>query len=91
MAWYTCTVNNVGPAADGTETPAGTVYVNLTDQGGAFPDGTWFYCQQNSKSHMLAVALAAMSLGAQVQVGADPPNAGNAPFTEIHRLYINAP
>jgi len=91
MAWYTCTVNEAGPADDATDTPDGSVYINLTDQGGAFPGGTWFYCAAGSKSSMLAVALAAISVGAQVEVGALPPNPGGSPLTEIQRLYLIAP
>jgi hypothetical protein len=91
MAWYTCTVNEAGPADDATETPGGSVLLNLTDQGGSFPSGTWFYCAAGSKSYMLAVALAAISLGAQVEVGAVPPNPGGNPPTEIQRLYLIAP
>jgi hypothetical protein len=93
MAWYTCRVNNVGPAADGTETPAGSVYINVTDTANppGFQGGQWFYFADNSKNQMLAVALAAISVGATVQVAAVPPNANNTPFTEVSRLYINAP
>jgi hypothetical protein len=105
MTWYTCTVNEAGPADDATETPGGSVYINLTDQGGTFSH-TWFYCAADSKSYMLAVALAAISLGAQVEVGAFPPGPGGtvaAPpaavvsgtgvqaITEIQRLYLIAP
>jgi hypothetical protein len=75
MTWYTCTVNEAGPADDATETPDGSVYINLTDQGGAFTE-TWFYCAAGSKSYMLAVALAAISIGAKVEVGAFPPGPG---------------
>ena len=105
MTWYTCTVNEAGPADDATETPGGSVYINLTDQGGAFSN-TWFYCAAGSKSYMLAVALAAISLGAQVEVGAFPPSpigtvggptaaVANGTevqaITEIQRLYLIAP
>jgi hypothetical protein len=92
MSWFTCRVNNVGPAADATETPNGAVYVNLTDQANppAF-QGKWFYFDNTSKTSMLAVALAAVSIGTTVQVGGDPPNAANNPFTRIWRFYLNAP
>jgi hypothetical protein len=33
-----CTVNWVGPAADGTETPPPVIYILLTDQAGSFKD-----------------------------------------------------
>jgi len=93
MAWYTCKVNGVGPAADGTETPDGSVYINATDTANppGFQGGQWFYFADNSKSQMLAVAIAAISIGTTVELGADPPNANNTPFTEVSRLYLNAP
>jgi hypothetical protein len=92
MAFYTCQVNEVGPASDATETPNGTILVNLTDQGSppAF-EGCWFYFAENSKATMLAVALAAVSNGATVEVGGDPPNPNNEPWTEIQRFYLIAP
>lgn len=90
MPWFTCTVNNAGPASDATETPQPVIYINLTDTAGSF-GGQWFFAANNSKSEMLAVALSAMSLQATVQVAAPAPNAGNNPFTEISRLYLNAP
>jgi hypothetical protein len=83
-----CIVNAAGPAADGTETPAPVIYINLTDQAGSFP-ASWFFAADNSKSQMLAVALTAISLQATVQATIDLPNAGNNPFTEIYRLYLN--
>ena len=33
MPFFTCTVNEIGPAANGTETPAPVIYINLTDTG----------------------------------------------------------
>jgi hypothetical protein len=88
MPWYNCTVNNAGPAADGAEAPSPpgpVVYINLTDEGGAFV-GRWFYAADNSRSEMLAVALTAISLQATVSVAtADPPDE----FTQIYRFYIN--
>jgi hypothetical protein len=94
MTWYTCTVNEAGPADDATETPDGSVYINLTDQGGAFTE-TWFYCAAGSKSYMLAVALAAISIGAQVEVGAFPPDPGGgtvlAPIAAVAGGTAGAP
>ena len=89
MAWYTCTVNGVGPATDGTETTVPAVYINLTDTGAppAFV-GQWFYAAEGGQNQMLAVALAAINGVKHVEVGADPPNPGNAPFTAITRLYL---
>jgi hypothetical protein len=89
MAWFTCTVNAAGPASDATETAVPVIYINLTDQGGSFTDN-WFFAADNSKQQMLAVALNAISLGATVQMGGDPPNASNNPFTQIDRLYLNS-
>jgi hypothetical protein len=89
MAWFTCTVNNAGPASDANETPIPAIYINLTDQGGSFAN-KWFYAADNSKQQMLAVALNAMTVGASVQMGGDPPNDNNNPFTRIDRLYVNA-
>jgi hypothetical protein len=92
MAWYTCVVNNVGPATDGTETSDPVVYINLTDTANpaAFV-GQWFYAAEGGQNQMLAVALAAINGGKKVQAGADPPNAGGSPYTAISRLYLNAP
>jgi len=87
--WVVCKVNNAGPAADGTETVAPTVYINLTDNAGSF-GGQWFFAANNSKSQMLAVALTAISLQTTVGCVLDPPNPNNQPFTQIHRLYLNA-
>jgi hypothetical protein len=89
MSWFTCTINSAGPAANATGFANGAVYINLTDQSGSFAKA-WFYAAENSKGYMLAVALAAINLGAQVQMEADPPNQNNDPFTEISRFYINA-
>lgn len=90
MPWFTCRVHNVGPASDGTETPDPAIYINLTDTAGSF-SGQWFFAANNSKSQMLAVALSAISLQATVGVAANSPNPSNSPFTEITRLYLNAP
>ena len=87
MAWVNCHVNQVGPASDGTETPAPVIYINLTDVAGSFVD-YWFFIEDGVQDEALAVAIAAMSYGKQVAVGMDPPNAGNSPFTGISRLYL---
>lgn len=42
MSWYACTVNEVGPASDSSDTPGPAVYINLTDTAGSFAN-TWFY------------------------------------------------
>jgi hypothetical protein len=89
VAFYTCTVNEAGPAADGTETAAPVIYINLSDQSAtpAFT-GQWFYASENSRSEMLAVALAAITTGNSAEVAATPPNVGGTPYTEITRLYL---
>lgn len=89
MAWYTCNVTSAGPASDGTETPVPVVYIQLTDQGGAFTD-QWFYAAEQAKDQMLATALSAISTGFTVQCGADPPDPGGSPYTALSRMYLIA-
>jgi len=92
MAWYICTVNEVGPATDGSETSSPVVYINLTDTGNtpaAFV-GQWFYAAEGGQNSMLAVALAAINGGKHVRAGGDPPNAGGSPYTIITRLYLKS-
>ena len=60
MAFFSCTVNEIGPAANGAETPHPVIYINLTDTGGSFTN-QWFHAAENSKCQMLSVGLAAMS------------------------------
>ena len=52
MAFFSCIVNEVGPAADGTETSAPVIYINLTDTGGSFAN-QWFYAAEGSQAQML--------------------------------------
>jgi hypothetical protein len=89
MPWYQCTVNRVGPAAYASETAQPVIYINLTDTDtdAAFED-QWYYAAENSRHEILATALAAIAGGKNVQVAADPPNPGGAPYTEASRLYI---
>jgi hypothetical protein len=42
VSWYACTVNEVGPASDSSDTPGPAVYINLTDTAGSFAN-TWVY------------------------------------------------
>jgi hypothetical protein len=84
MAFFSCTVNEIGPAADGTETPDPVIYVNLTDTGGSFVN-QWFYAGEKSKAQMLSVGLAAMSTNRQVEVAVDTPN---VPYSSITRMYL---
>jgi hypothetical protein len=88
MAFYTCTVNEVGPASDGTETPAPVIYVNLTDTQNTFTN-TWFYAANGIQDEVLDVGIAAINGGKNVEVGAVPPTAQDQP-TEISRMYLLA-
>ena len=74
MPFYQCTVNEVGPATDGTETNDPVVYINLTDTGG--------------QNQMLAVGIAAINGNKHVEVAAVAPNAGDTPFTSVSRMYL---
>lgn len=87
MPWYKCTVNEIGPASDGTETPAPVVYINLTDLGGSFGP-TWFYAGNGAQNQMLSIGVAAITANKKVEVGAIAPNSGNNPSTEISRIYL---
>src|ERR1700732_4600673 len=48
MPFFACTVNEIGPAADGTETAHPVIYINLTDTGASFVN-QWFHAAENSK------------------------------------------
>ena len=72
MPFFTCTVNEIGPAANGTETPAPVIYINLTDNGGSFVN-QWFHAAERSKAQMLSVGLAAISTNKPVEVAIDAP------------------
>ena len=85
MPWYKCIVNEVGPASDGTETPAPVIYINLTDTAGAFTN-TWFYAANGIQDQVLNTGIAAILGGQYVEVGAVAPNTQNQP-TEIQRIY----
>jgi len=81
---FSCTVNEIGPAADGIETANPVIYINLTDTGGSFVN-QWFYAAENSKAQMLSVGLAAMSTNRQVEVNIDTPN---VPYSSVTRMYL---
>lgn len=83
---YVCTVNQVGPASDGTETPAPVVYINLTETGGAF-ENSWFYAADGIQQQVLEVGTAAIAQGRDVAVAAVEPNATNTPFTQVSRIF----
>ena len=83
---YVCTVNQVGPASDGSETPAPVVYINLTDTAGAF-ENYWFYAANGIQQQLLDVGISAIASGKDVAVGAIEPNPGNNPWTEVNRIF----
>ena len=83
-AFFSCTVNEIGPAADGTETPPPVIYINLTDTGGSFVN-QWFHAAEDSKARMLSVGLAAISTNRQVEVAIDAPN---VPYSRVRRMYL---
>ena len=87
MPFYKCTVNEIGPASDGTETPVPVVYINLTDVAGSFGP-TWFYAGAGAQNQMLSVGVAAISANKHVEVGGAAPNNGNNPYTEVSRMYL---
>jgi hypothetical protein len=84
--WYACTVNQVGPASDGTETGLPVVYINLTDTGGAF-ENCWFYAADGVQRQVLEVGTAAIADGRDVTVAAVEPYPGNSPYTQVSRVY----
>jgi hypothetical protein len=90
MAWYVCTVNEVVLAVDGTETPEPVMYINLSDYEHTFSN-TWFYAADGMQDDLLNVGISAIIGQKYVEVFASPPNAGNAPYTEITRIYERAP
>jgi hypothetical protein len=87
MPFFSCTVNEIGPAADGTETANPVIYMNLTDTGGSFVN-QWFYAAEASKTQMLSVGLAAMSANRQVEVAIDNPH---VPYSSVARMYLLRP
>ena len=84
MPFFACTVNEIGPAADGTETAPPVIYINLTDTGGSFVN-QWFHAAEDSKAQMLSVGLAAISTNRQVEVAIDAPN---VPYSRVRRMYL---
>jgi hypothetical protein len=77
VPFYTCIVNEVGPAADGTETTAPVIYINLTDTAGSFTN-TWFYAAQGIQEQALDVGVSAIEGPYQVEVVATAPNIGGS-------------
>jgi hypothetical protein len=86
QVWKDCTVDRVGPAADGGETAQPVIYLMLTAVDNTF-NGQWFYAAEAAKTEMLAVALTAQSLNRRVNAAIDPPNPKGSPYTACYRLY----
>jgi hypothetical protein len=87
MPFLLCIVNEIGPAADGTETSDPVIYVNLTDTQGSFT-GQWFYAAEGSQNQMLAVGLTAMNTNRQVEVDVVIPGPPGSPYTAVNRMYL---
>jgi hypothetical protein len=86
VSWYACTVNEVGPASDASDTPGPVIYINLTDKAGSFAN-TWFYAANGIQKQLLDVGIAAINGRQDVEVGATSPLPGNNPYTGISRIY----
>jgi hypothetical protein len=87
MPFFSCIVNEVGPAANGAETPEPVIYINLTDTGGSFAN-QWFHAAEKAKAQMLSVGLAAMSTNRPVEAAIDTPN---VPYSSVSRMYLMGP
>ena len=86
MAWYKFTVNEVGHVNYGPTTNPNVLF-NLTDTGGSFA-GLWFYYAEGAQVAMLATGIAALTNNKPVEVGCDPPNPDNNPYSAISNLYL---
>jgi hypothetical protein len=84
---YNCTVNEVGPASDGSETLEPVIYINLTATNNALKN-TWFYANNAIKNELLDVGIAALSGHKHVEAGVEPPNPKNTPYTAVDRIYL---
>ena len=87
MAFFSCIVNEIGPAADGAETREPVIYMNLTDTGGSFAN-QWFHAAERAKTQMLSVGLAAMSTNRPIEAAIDTPN---VPYSSVRRMYLIGP
>lgn len=87
MGFFSCTVNEIGPAADGAETPEPVIYINLTDTGGSFAN-RWFHAAERAKTQMLSVGLAAMSTMRPVEAAIDTPEVA---YSSVRRMYLMGP
>jgi len=79
-AWYTCTVVQGGPGW-------GTVYICLTDDGGAFTN-KWFSPRTDSRKEQLATSLTAMSNGQKVWCSIDITK---NEYPTINAMYLGEP
>lgn len=88
--YLTCSVSEAGPSMNSNETALPVIMICLTDSGGKFSN-TWFYAAQDAKTQMLAVALAAISTGSQVNALVDVPTGPDTePHPQCYILYIIA-
>lgn len=88
MAWYRCTINEVGPISYSAGQPSiPNVLLNLTDTAGSFTS-TWFQAPEGTQAAMLAVGMVALTNNKPLAVGADPPAGPDAPMPAISNLYL---
>jgi hypothetical protein len=96
MPWFKCSVNQVGPASDATDTPQPEILINLTgtptEENPKAPalNNTWFFAANGIQNQALDVAIAAINGNKHVYAGVVAPNPNNQPWTEIQRLYLSA-
>jgi hypothetical protein len=79
LQWFDCRVERVGPGEDGT------IWVNLTDTGGAF-ERVWFVALYTIALQLLDTALIAVQSGLVCQVALT----GTTDQSEIYRLHVIA-
>jgi hypothetical protein len=102
MAWFNCTVNQVGVLNYGG-TPNPNVLINLVDadypndkSNGGWPGGAWFSVSDGTQAAMLSLALVAVTNNKHLAVGADPPpldgngNPVDGPYPVISNFYLLA-
>lgn len=88
MAWFNCTVNQVGVLNYGSTTNP-NVLLNMTDTAGSF-SGAWFSVTEGTQAAMLSLALVAVTNNKQLAVGADPPPADGSSYPAISNFYLLA-
>jgi hypothetical protein len=79
LQWFECRVERVGPGEDGT------IWVNLTDTGGAF-ERVWFVALCSIGLQLLDTALVAVQSGLVCHVALT----GTTDESEIYRLHVIA-